>query len=478
MNPLDLKPCHLTDLPIELHLQIFSNLQPYDILQARQACHSLYIASLERTVWKDALHRICVENTLFEPSFPIASMSLLELERASMGPRRWIARSSSKERTLDGVLPHLAMRRLILPTIDGLFVGDPESLESVYLVPGGRYLFSFSKNWMGLWDLGSPYSSGKEPHVIATASVVFFGLYLVHSTPDGLGLRIFIPYPIPYNTESFFAYEIYEIYPESTSPQIAQIAHTHVPTSSSSLIFYSLSYDRLIFLHGNMLTVWDYKANTWGRWSFEGDYCQILITRSTLTLIRTYGVSVWKIPPLLPESSLSTSTNPSIMAPAFELKYPDGQVYHHFLQAPCDWYSGSPQPLYYDLIENQDRDDDPLKISRFEVVINSQTSGATLNLLRTFEITWDDGTQFSEVTRICQDQNVTICIDDDHTGFIGSHVSDIYDHQQLPLLVTPLFFHPLRNLGTLNNVSFCPVAGRVVCCETDDWLSGITILDY
>ena len=129
-------------------------------------------------------------------------MSVLELQHASMGPHRWITRSSSEERTSDGVLPHLAMRRLILPTMDNLFVGNLESLETVYLVPGGRYLFSFSCDWMALWDLGPPYISGKEPHIIATESVMFDGLYLVHSTPDGLGLRIFIPSPITDNTTS------------------------------------------------------------------------------------------------------------------------------------------------------------------------------------------------------------------------------------------------------------------------------------
>ena len=36
------------------------------------------------------LYRVCIDNTLFLPSFPIPDMSDLELERAAMAPHRWI----------------------------------------------------------------------------------------------------------------------------------------------------------------------------------------------------------------------------------------------------------------------------------------------------------------------------------------------------------------------------------------------------
>ena len=35
---------------------------------------------------------LCLDNTLFLPSFPIADMTVAELEHAAMGPRRWIER--------------------------------------------------------------------------------------------------------------------------------------------------------------------------------------------------------------------------------------------------------------------------------------------------------------------------------------------------------------------------------------------------
>ena len=123
----------------------------------------------------------------------MARMSVGELQRAAMGPHHWISRSSSKERNSANVLPHAAKRCLMTSMMDDILVTHLNRLESLYLVPGGRYLFSFSYDWMVLWDLGSPYCSGEEPHVIA-ARPVSYHLHIAHSTPDGLGLRIFLPH--------------------------------------------------------------------------------------------------------------------------------------------------------------------------------------------------------------------------------------------------------------------------------------------
>lgn len=161
------------------------------------------------------------------------------------------------------------------------------------------------------------------------------------------------------------------------------------------------------------------------------------------------------------------------MSPVFNLEPPEGRFYKHFLQAPCGWYSGTPQPLYYDMIDSAV---DHPRLNRFEVTINSRISDATLNLLGKYDVPSDEP---AEVIRICQDKNVAICIDDS-TGCIESHVTDIYD-EQLPSFsvtsVTPLFYRPVRNPG-FSNVSFCPVVGRIVCCEPDEWLDGIVILDF
>ena len=41
-------------------------------------------------VWVAVLHQVCLDNTLFLPSFPMPDMSDLELERAATAPHKWI----------------------------------------------------------------------------------------------------------------------------------------------------------------------------------------------------------------------------------------------------------------------------------------------------------------------------------------------------------------------------------------------------
>ena len=55
-----------------------------------KTCKALQATTRRHVVWMAALRRVCLDNTLFLPSFPISDMSDLELENAAMAPRRWI----------------------------------------------------------------------------------------------------------------------------------------------------------------------------------------------------------------------------------------------------------------------------------------------------------------------------------------------------------------------------------------------------
>lgn len=63
-----------------------------------------------------------------------------------------------------------------------------------YLVPGGRFLVTFSENWLAVWDLG--INPGRDTILdfqpLDAVIVHLAGMDLVHATPDGLGLRIFV----------------------------------------------------------------------------------------------------------------------------------------------------------------------------------------------------------------------------------------------------------------------------------------------
>ena len=69
-----------------------------DLLLYIKTCKALQPSTRRRVVWVAALHRVCLDNTLFLPSFPISGMSDLEIEKAAMGPRMWIEFCSTLEK--------------------------------------------------------------------------------------------------------------------------------------------------------------------------------------------------------------------------------------------------------------------------------------------------------------------------------------------------------------------------------------------
>ena len=124
-------------------------------------------------------------------------MSDAELERAATAPSRWIALSSLQVRKKE--LPPLCATRVIKSPIALMCFEYPglspeDILVDMYLVPGGRYLVARSPHCLCVWDLGyvsdGDMSSDRKPTKIWATTVESMGLFFVHPTPDGLGLRI------------------------------------------------------------------------------------------------------------------------------------------------------------------------------------------------------------------------------------------------------------------------------------------------
>lgn len=68
---------------------------------------------------------------------------------------------------------------------------------------------------------------------------------------------------------------IYEIYPQSIHPKLELIARLS-PINTDDICFYSLSGDRLVFLEGSVLKIWDYIQHSWASWTVEKNYDQVL----------------------------------------------------------------------------------------------------------------------------------------------------------------------------------------------------------
>ena len=105
-------------------------------------------------------------------------MSNLELERAAMAPRRWI-KLCGEQHFNDLSELHPRTTRIIK---------DHAPVNSLFLVPGGRYLVT-AGNGIFVWDLG--YVSTVDCKLVASAgNEEDFEFCMVQATSDGKGLVI------------------------------------------------------------------------------------------------------------------------------------------------------------------------------------------------------------------------------------------------------------------------------------------------
>ena len=148
-------------------------------------------------VWIAALHRVCLENVLFLPSFPISDMSNLELEKAAMGPRRWIELCGAIEkRKLNdpGAILRPRSTRII---DDSLATGFDYEDADFYIVPGRRFLVIYLLNRISILDLG--YTSSADCKLFASVELEVEGgpfsqqIHYIQATLDGMGLLFYSP---------------------------------------------------------------------------------------------------------------------------------------------------------------------------------------------------------------------------------------------------------------------------------------------
>ena len=117
-------------------------------------------------------------------------MSDLELERSAMAPHRWIELCCAFEKQhhgdADAILKFRATR-----TIKDSFPQAEVDFRSttIFIVPGGRYLVTYSPDDIFILDLG--FTSNADCKLIASARGGGFDTCVVQATPDGMGLAIY-----------------------------------------------------------------------------------------------------------------------------------------------------------------------------------------------------------------------------------------------------------------------------------------------
>ncbi|KAF8805098.1 hypothetical protein BYT27DRAFT_7193348 [Phlegmacium glaucopus] len=400
-------------------------------------------------------------------------MNNVELERAAIAPRRWIELFASfATGGFSGSEARLSPTATRI--INNPFGNRPEGRADtkLILVPGGRYMVGYSRNGLRVWDLG--YMSSADCKLIASLGPAASShLGDVHATPDGMGLIIFLLR----RCRSECNWSCYEIYPQSETPQLTQIAYLDFAQSrpryryifSDNIIWYAVLPNEIIF------RVWDYRLNASVSFTVEVDVAkvdysmQVLATKTAIVILHQEGILIWAIPPLSQPANFDFD-NLARLPPLIRLKFPDDLA----LQLPTwrtlsSWYFGSSQPLYFDMVHAGH-----LRLQRFKLIIKPDLSDATIHLINILQLTARDseGAATPSTSNICEDILVSFWDTFDQCGiYTGSILS--HPTNTIPFVVSMVL--PVDGCG--HSHSLCPASGRFVHLDWGD-IDRIVVFDF
>jgi len=459
----------LVNTPLDLQITICVLLHPSDILALRKTCRALEHATRQRIVWVAVLHRVCLDNTLFLPSFPISDMSERELERAAMRPRRWIE-------LCDGLQKEDPTFCEMLHSQTTRNIEDAGKIE-FFIVPGGRYLVT-AGDGLSVWDLG--YVSTVDCKLVASVGLgKHFRFLMVQATPDGRGLVILLSnhsssYQSYGSDSESYQLSIFEIYPQSEIPLLTQIAHF-----SSKKYPVHLLPDTIIcrVIRGNRMVfrVVDYRTNY--SICFTADVIlrhtnlETLATKTAIIVLCNEGILIWAIPPLSPQLSdfpdYFRDDNPTLIPPLFKIPILDiaRYTYKSFeWETLFSWYFGfEEETVYFDMRNTQ--------IQRFKIIIKADLSDASLHVINMPEIFSDglkeafEGFSIHEGYRICDDALV----------YSWNNRSRETWGTCAVLISAPFIKVFTEWDGQFK--SLCPASGRFVCRDREKRKAPIVVVD-
>ena len=195
-----------------------------------------------------------------------------------------------------------------------------------------------------------------------------------------------------------------------------------------------------------------------------------MVSEDTLVLLcRTHisTISIRKVT-VLSNQKPRFSGDPPLFHPDFEIPYPrpvfkDGEL--HDCTGPCDWYSGTNQPLL--LIHSTDGEDTASQFTRFEV-----TLGASVHAdLLTLEMLGIPDETIFEPYRFSQGTLTTWWYDDGH---MQGQITSTKEFPMAEKVANVYLFEVDMDLY-LNISSFCPSSGRLVCL---DFKQDVHIVDF
>ncbi|KAJ3511066.1 hypothetical protein NMY22_g15774 [Coprinellus aureogranulatus] len=306
----------LLALPPELHFSIFFALEPHDLLRLKAVCSTIRDLVSERHIWEFSLRKMCYENYIFEATYDIAAMSVLELQRASMAAWTWHTRLKNLEKGSR----ILQCRPVCILEACAQGSASMDDIVDAVVVPGGRYVIGRGPNrrassFVALWDVGSapggsmtelrpprmlgsiqcPPQSTNEVSQVALDGKCFRFAVLSRIGNGGSGVvKVCEVGPLPENSQIRFLAQLdFRGATRDGGPETPRYNWTF--HSEKSLVVFHLS---------KRLAIWNYCKGLFRLCSFNlggGDelFHHFPVGNSMVLFIKP-GIYTWNIPPLLP----------------------------------------------------------------------------------------------------------------------------------------------------------------------------------
>ncbi|KAF9001150.1 hypothetical protein BDQ17DRAFT_1358847 [Cyathus striatus] len=287
-------------LPNDVQLRILDFLPLIkDIMTALETCRRMHCLGSELAFCHMILRKVCVQDSIFIPSFPMSTMGVSKLKSAVTGPHRFLSALESKE----------PGSKLKVVTTKTLRLGPEfgrDRIKDIFLVPGGRFLLVVFMHKLALWDL-SIISENPQPVASSTTRIQISdsSSHVVSTTIDGLGLRILFSTD---GGDEEVHFQIFDIYPSSPTPEFKKIAD------------FQFVYEEQLqyFLAGNLLAVQDDGAlklfdfvedkSISIEYRARSDVFYPFISDSIFGTMNSDYLHIWQIPELHPGHDMSVQS--------------------------------------------------------------------------------------------------------------------------------------------------------------------------
>ncbi|KAJ6470609.1 hypothetical protein C8R47DRAFT_1222509 [Mycena vitilis] len=345
----------LLELPVDNIFQILKFADPADIFLFGQTCRKFLEITLTRSVWLNALRRVCDLNGLFIPSFPYDNMSLSELQRAAtFGAAPRFARRLYK-REVDPTTVSLTpfARRIFIPRVtktSNVALDDPGLLKTLDLIPGGRFLIIATNTLVHLWDLSYDATKLIRPHAIASVAMPELqcepGISFL-PTEDGLGIEVMVTA----NKLGTVTIANYRIFPLDSHPEFTPVSE---PCTLEKIVMRSfLARPGLAVLHcGEEVLIWNTVNNLWVSWKAAEFPTKIFAYQDLIVAVGRRDIAIWEIPtPHCDNAATSCLDN---YLPMISLSHPLPRSDRHLeLEIPSstDWFCAtSTKPCFLSVV--------------------------------------------------------------------------------------------------------------------------------